>query len=169
MVEQFFNFTQSINLVLTFLLAFFLVTFLLVAASQCFFLQLKLKSLVKLLVPWLDIFAMLIITISMQLLLVNIRESMALIPLNILSIISISVVQIFYNLFNFTKEPKSNNLFQVREAQIVTFCNIVQLMLTYYLAYNFFINGHFQKSEVIVIGLVQFGVSLIKISTYILI
>ena len=68
-------------------------------------------------------------------------------------------------MFNFTKEPRSNNLFQVREAQIVTVCNITGLVLTYYLAYRFFANGPFPNGEVIVISLVQFIAALIKIST----
>lgn len=111
---------------------------------------------------------MMIVTVNMQLLLINIRENLALIPLNILSIISISLVQIFYNLFNFTKEPRSNNLFQVREAHVVTLCNILGLVLAYYLAYSFFANGAFPNSEVIVISLVQFLASLIKMSTFII-
>lgn len=106
----------------------------------------KLKKVVQLVVPWLDIFALMIVTVSMQLLLINMRENLALVPLNILSIISITVVQIFYNLFNFSKEPRSNNLLQVREAQIVTLCNIAGLVLTLYLAFGFFENGAFPKS-----------------------
>lgn len=165
MVEQLFIFTRGLNLMITVSFGLFFLGFMVLVTSECSFLSMKLKKVVQLLVPWLDIFALMIVTVNMQLMLINMRENLALVPLNILSIISISLIQIFYNLFNFSKEPRSNNLLQVREAQIVTLCNIVGLVLTLYLAFGFFANGPFPNSEVIVISLLQFIAALMKIST----
>jgi hypothetical protein len=126
--------------------------------------QVKLNFLVQMLAPWLDIFAMLIVTVNIQLLLINFEKDPALAAFNILSIIAISLIQIFYNLFNFTKEPRSDNLFKKRESQVVTFCNIAMLFLSYYLAVTFFRNEVFPKGEALIFSFLQFAASMLKIS-----
>lgn len=103
MAKQLFTLTLDLNLMITISLGLFFLGFLALVTSECSFLSMKLKKVVQVIAPWLDIFALMIVTVNMQLLLINMRENLALVPLNILSIIAISVVQIFYNLFNFSK------------------------------------------------------------------
>lgn len=114
--------------------------------------------------PWIDIFSMLILTISFQLLLINLRENLILIPFNVATIVAISLIQIFYNLFNFTKEPRSSNFFKKREAPVISLCNIFTLFFCYYLSISFFSQHAISKEKAIVYSFIQFLLSLATIS-----
>lgn len=70
------------------------------------------KSLTLLLVPWVDILTFPVLMVLV--LLVQSSRSPVLSALNIITAILFSVTQLLYNLINFTKSPKSNNLFHCR-------------------------------------------------------
>lgn len=114
--------------------------------------------------PWIDIFSLLILTISFQLLLINLKENVMLIAFNIITIISITFIEIFYNLFNFTKEPRSSNFFKKREAPVVSLVNICTLFLCYYLSISFFSQQTISKDKAVIYSFIQFLLSLATIS-----
>ncbi len=53
--------------------------------------------------PWLDVFSILIIAVSTQLLLINIQSNGVMVAFNIIAIASITAIQVFYALLDFTK------------------------------------------------------------------
>lgn len=114
--------------------------------------------------PWIDIFSMLILTVSFQLLLINLKENVMLVSFNVATIVSISFIQIFYTLFNFTKEPRSSNFFKKREAPVISFCSISALFFCYYLSVSFFSQHSISKEKAIVYSFIQFLLSLTTIS-----
>lgn len=70
------------------------------------------KSLTLLMVPWVDILTFPVLLVLV--LLVNVGSSSVLSALNIITAILFSITQLIYNLINFTKSPKSSNLFHCR-------------------------------------------------------
>jgi membrane-associated HD superfamily phosphohydrolase len=85
------------------------------------------------------------------------------VPFNILAIISLSLITIFYTLFNFTKEPRSKNLLKRRESQAVTFSDLAILLLCYYLSAAY-TPGNLSNYLALIFSLIQVGLSLVKIS-----
>lgn len=77
-------------------------------------LQEKFKSVLQVVVPWVDVLALLIITISLQLLSANIGSNKWLLPFNLLAVIGASIITVAYSLFNFTKEPRTKSLLKRR-------------------------------------------------------
>jgi len=69
---------------------------------------------VQALIPWLDIFSLGVTTICIRLAIVNSGGNVALGICNIVSVIIVCLIQILYNLFNFTKSPRTSNYFQRR-------------------------------------------------------
>ena len=125
---------EDINKGISLTLGIFLSCFLFMAGSKLAILHERFKYLIRLLIPWLDIFSLPMIAISIYLLLLNLPENPLLAIFNVLSVVSVSIIQVFYNLFHYTKEPRSNNLFKKRQASIVCFANLSTLAMTYYLA-----------------------------------
>jgi hypothetical protein len=102
-VQNLFSLTQEANMTITLTLALFLSCFLFMGVSKVSILQQNFKYLIRLFIPWLDIFSLPIITINIQLLTINLDQNAALAVFNLVSVVSISIIQIFYNLFHFTK------------------------------------------------------------------
>jgi hypothetical protein len=163
-VRTFFLLTEQLNLPVTLFLALFLGGFLFMGICRHPPLQQKFKFIIRLFVPWLDILSLPIVAVSIQLLKLNLQQEVALVAFNVLSLLAISLIHVFYNLFHFTKEPRSNNLFKKREAQTVTFCSIATLAITYYLAAAFFPQQQLSNTQATVLSLFQLLVSLLKIS-----
>lgn len=147
-------------------LGVFLSCVLFMAGSKLAILHERFKYLIRIIIPWLDILSLPIIAISIHLLLLNLPENPLLAIFNVLSVVSVSVIQVFYELFHFTKEPLSNNLFKKRQAIIIYFTNLSTLAITYYLSVAYSSSHSFSPSQQIIFGLVQFLTSLMTMSTY---
>lgn len=115
-------------------------------------------------VAWVDIGALLIITISLQLLSVNVGSNLWLLTFNLLAVVAASLISVAYSLFNFTKEPRSSNLLKRREAKMVDFCDLVTLLLCFYLA-SAYPPGGLPPQMGLIFSLIQLCLSLMKIST----
>lgn len=158
----------SANVAVSIILAFFLIGLCVFIAVMPADLQEKFKSLLQTVVPWVDVTALLIITINLQLLSLNIGSNLWLMPFNIVSVVAASLITIFYTLFNFTKEPRSKNLLKKREARVVTFCDFATLLICFYLA-SACTPGELPEQLGLIFSLIQLCLSLLKTSTLCLI
>lgn len=120
------------------------------------------------LTPWMDILGLPVVVISIHLLRTNLSASPLLALLNFLSAISASLIQLCYNLFHFTKEPRSNSLIKKRQAPLVSLYNISTLVVTYYLALVYS-SSPLPPSQAVTFSFLQFLTSLITISSPLLI
>lgn len=100
--------------------------------------QEKFKNILQTFLPWIDVFSFGLVSIQISFLMTNMNTNFFLASLNIFTIIALSFIHIFYNLFNFTKEPRSKNLFKKREARIVSLSNIIILFLIIYISIRYF-------------------------------
>ncbi len=112
--QRFFQIMASHNSIVTLLLAVImgLLMFMFLSKLQSF--QEKFKIILQIFLPWVDIFAFSVVSVQILLLITNTKNNFFLVVLNIFTIISVSFIHIFYNLFNFTKQPRSKNLFKKR-------------------------------------------------------
>jgi hypothetical protein len=161
------NFTHLINTLnvpISVALALALAAVLVLAICKPDGLQEKFRNVMQTVIPWLDVCAFLIITVSLQLLRVNAREQLWLVGFNVVAVVVASLVACFHSLFNFTKEPRSNSLLKRREARAVAFCDLAGLLLCYYLA-SAHTPGELPGQLNLIFSFIQVCLSLVKIST----
>jgi hypothetical protein len=164
MLTVLFAAVVSVNEAVSIVLALFLAAVIALTAVRPAELQEKFKSVLQTVVPWVDVTALLIITVSLQLLTVNAGSRLWLLPFNLVAVVAASLITLSYSLFNFTKEPRSSNLLKRREARIVTFCDIATLLICFYLA-SAFAPGELPAQLGLIFSLIQLCLSLVKTST----
>jgi len=64
--------------------------------------------------PWLDALSLSIVIITINLIFVNISNNIALVICNIISLIVVTAIQVVYNIFYFTKSPRTKNFYDRR-------------------------------------------------------
>jgi hypothetical protein len=162
--NNFFQLMASLNILVSITLALMMGAIVGLIAYPPKKLQESFRTLIQTIVPWVDVCALLIIAISLQLLRVNARENIWLVAFNVLAVVCASALTVFYSLFNFSKEPRSNNLLKRREARVATFCDCVSLLLCYYLA-SAQSPGRLSNELSLIFSLIQLCLSVVKIST----
>ena len=91
------------NTYVTVLLGVIMGLFMFMFLSKLKTFQEKFKIILQIFLPWIDIFAFSVVSVQILLLITNMKNNILLAAFNILTIISVSFIHIFYNLFNFTK------------------------------------------------------------------
>lgn len=91
------------NTYVTVLLGVIMGLFMFMFLSKLKSFQEKFKIILQIFLPWIDIFAFSVVSVQILLLITNMKNNILLAAFNILTIISVSFIHIFYNLFNFTK------------------------------------------------------------------
>lgn len=115
-----------------------------------------------LLLPWVDVVAFPVITLS---LIVISSGNSGLTLFTIIVIIIVTSVQLIFNLVNFSKAPKGNNLFQCRENRFSLTAHILLLVLCFYLVSRWTNRSPFSQQELIVCSILHLLLSVIKFST----
>jgi hypothetical protein len=91
------------NTYVTVLLGVIMGLFMFMFLSKLKSFQEKFKIILQIFLPWIDIFAFSVVSVQILLLITNMKNNILLAAFNILTIISVSFIHTFYNLFNFTK------------------------------------------------------------------
>ena len=79
-------------------------------------------------------------------------------------ILIVSILQLIYNLANFTKSPKSQNLFQYREARLSLLANLLHLSFCYFMALRWISGTPFSTQEKIIFAVIHILISLLRFS-----